>query len=161
MNARRYAGFRGLTVRGTRKIWDTSLASMAMLYCKAHSPSAFARFMDASWPQFWSEQNLDIEDPLVMDRLVEQEAGASGDQHPDRIHWKQYRTTHGPNDLQDVVADAEAAGVFGVPSYLLDDGEIFWGREHLPLIRLRLHKRGLARRDSVCPEVPFVWQNGA
>ena len=59
------------------------------------------------------------------------------------------------------VADAEAAGVFGVPSYLLDDGELFWGREHLSLIRLRLHKRGLARRETVSPEVPFVWQKEA
>jgi hypothetical protein len=25
--------------------------------------------------------------------------------------------------------------VFGVPSYLLDDGDLYWGREHLPRIR--------------------------
>jgi hypothetical protein len=32
-------------------------------------------------------------------------------------------------------AEAEAAGVFGVPSYLLEDGDLYWGREHLPRIR--------------------------
>ena len=31
--------------------------------------------------------------------------------------------------------EAEAAGVFGVPSFLLDDGDLYWGREHLPRIR--------------------------
>ena len=58
-----------------------------------------------------------------------------------------------------MVEEAETAGVFGVPSYLMDDGELFWGREHLPLIRLRLHERGLARHEDVCPEIPFVWRS--
>jgi 2-hydroxychromene-2-carboxylate isomerase len=30
--------------------------------------------------------------------------------------------------------DAEALGVFGVPSFIVD-GELYWGREHLPDIR--------------------------
>jgi 2-hydroxychromene-2-carboxylate isomerase len=30
---------------------------------------------------------------------------------------------------------AEDAGVFGVPSFLLEDGDLCWGREHLPRIR--------------------------
>jgi 2-hydroxychromene-2-carboxylate isomerase len=34
-----------------------------------------------------------------------------------------------------VQADAEAQGVIGVPSFLLDDGDLYWGREHLPRIR--------------------------
>ena len=34
-------------------------------------------------------------------------------------------------------AAAEEAGIFGVPSYVVD-GELFWGRENLPTIRERL-----------------------
>ena len=30
---------------------------------------------------------------------------------------------------------AEAKGVFGVPSFLFPDGDLYWGREHLPRIR--------------------------
>ena len=37
--------------------------------------------------------------------------------------------------LQDIRREAEAAGVFGVPSFLLEDGDLYWGREHLPRIR--------------------------
>jgi 2-hydroxychromene-2-carboxylate isomerase len=37
-------------------------------------------------------------------------------------------------------AEAEALGVFGVPTFVLD-GELFWGREHLELIRARLAER--------------------
>jgi 2-hydroxychromene-2-carboxylate isomerase len=44
---------------------------------------------------------------------------------------------------------AEAAGVFGVPSFLLDDGDLYWGREHLPRIRELLLARSQARRADV------------
>jgi len=36
-------------------------------------------------------------------------------------------------------AEAEAMGVFGVPTFVLD-GEIFWGREHLDLVRQLLNQ---------------------
>ena len=42
--------------------------------------------------------------------------------------------------------DAEEMGVFGVPTYVLDK-ELYWGREHLPLIRARLREKGLARTE--------------
>jgi 2-hydroxychromene-2-carboxylate isomerase len=37
--------------------------------------------------------------------------------------------------LQRIQQEAEAQGVFGVPSFLLDNGDLYWGREHLPRIR--------------------------
>ena len=33
---------------------------------------------------------------------------------------------------------ARAAGAFGVPSFLLDDGQLFWGQDRLPLLRQEL-----------------------
>jgi 2-hydroxychromene-2-carboxylate isomerase len=33
---------------------------------------------------------------------------------------------------------ARAAGAFGVPSFVLDDGELFWGQDRLPLLRQEL-----------------------
>ena len=41
----------------------------------------------------------------------------------------------GRRQLQDIQREAEAAGVFGVPSFLLEDGDLYWGREHLPRVR--------------------------
>jgi 2-hydroxychromene-2-carboxylate isomerase len=38
-------------------------------------------------------------------------------------------------DLKALEREAEAAGVFGVPSFLLEDGDLYWGREHLPHLR--------------------------
>jgi 2-hydroxychromene-2-carboxylate isomerase len=38
-------------------------------------------------------------------------------------------------------AEAIARGVFGAPSYVLPDGEIFWGQDRLDLLDWRLSKR--------------------
>jgi 2-hydroxychromene-2-carboxylate isomerase len=40
----------------------------------------------------------------------------------------------GREELDRICRAAEAIGVFGVPSFVID-GELFWGREHLPDIR--------------------------
>ena len=37
--------------------------------------------------------------------------------------------------LEKVQTEAEAAGVFGVPSLLLPDGDLYWGREHFARVR--------------------------
>jgi len=59
-----------------------------------------------------------------------------------RVLWKgadiagfrAYADAEGRDELAQVCRDAEAIGVFGVPSFVLD-GELFWGREHLPDLR--------------------------
>jgi 2-hydroxychromene-2-carboxylate isomerase len=46
-----------------------------------------------------------------------------------------FAETEGRRRLAEIRAEAEAACVFGVPSYLLEGGDLYWGREHLPRIR--------------------------
>ena len=55
-----------------------------------------------------------------------------------RKHFAAFLTGEGRGELERIHREAESAGVFGVPSYLLDDGDLYWGREHLPRIRERL-----------------------
>jgi 2-hydroxychromene-2-carboxylate isomerase len=43
--------------------------------------------------------------------------------------------SEGRQHLQAIQREAEAAGVFGVPSFVLENGDLYWGREHLPRIR--------------------------
>jgi 2-hydroxychromene-2-carboxylate isomerase len=43
----------------------------------------------------------------------------------------------GRDEVAAISRAAEAKGVFGVPSYIVD-GELLWGREHLPDIRAML-----------------------
>ena len=42
-------------------------------------------------------------------------------------------------------AEAEASGIFGVPSFVFD-GELFWGGDRVFLLRERLDEKGVSRR---------------
>ena len=39
------------------------------------------------------------------------------------------------------VQDALVAGAFGVPTFVVDDGEVFWGQDRMPLLAHHLCKR--------------------
>ena len=47
-DARRYASLHDKTLRGTEKIWDSSLAGIAMLWAKGQGSELFDRFVDAA-----------------------------------------------------------------------------------------------------------------
>jgi 2-hydroxychromene-2-carboxylate isomerase len=126
MDCRRQARKRGLVIRGPQKIWDSSLASRGMLYAKRQGDAILRRYHDAVFGRFWKRE-LDIEDPDVV-RAVLAEAGA------DAAGFPAYLMGEGREELERVCRAAEAIGVFGVPTFVLD-GELFWGREHLPDIR--------------------------
>jgi len=44
--------------------------------------------------------------------------------------------------------EAEAAGIFGVPTFVLD-GELFWGGDRIGLLRERLDEKGVKRRPAL------------
>lgn len=126
MDCRRQARKRGLVIRGTQKIWDSTIASCGMLYAKRQGDSIFRRYHDAVFERFWKHE-LDIENPDVVGAVLT-EAGADAAGFPAYLEGK------GPQELEHVCRAAEAIGVFGVPTFVVD-GELFWGREHLPDIR--------------------------
>jgi 2-hydroxychromene-2-carboxylate isomerase len=140
MDVRRYANLRGLTVRGPQKIWDSSTAAIGMLYAKGQG--VFRPYTDIVYERFWRRE-LNIEDRDVI-RSVLEEAGAG------TADFFAYLDGDGRDAHDEIRAAAEATGIFGVPTYVLD-GEVFWGREHLSLIRLRLHDAGLARPEAQAP----------
>ena len=125
MDCRREANLRGLTIRGTRKIFDSSPANIGMLYAKRHG--VFRGYHDRVFDRFWKRE-LDIESPIALAAVL-QEYGA------DTKHFDDFLRNEGRAELAQVQREAEAAGVFGVPSFLLEDGDLYWGREHLPRIR--------------------------
>ncbi|MCB1646047.1 MAG: hypothetical protein KDI36_11370, partial [Pseudomonadales bacterium] len=45
MDARRYATLRGLTLKGTQKIWDSSLAAIGLLWVKQQNRQALKTYM--------------------------------------------------------------------------------------------------------------------
>lgn len=131
MDCRRQARKRGLVIRGPQKIWDSTIASCGMLFAKRQGGAVLCCYHDAVFERFWKRE-LDIEAPDVI-RGVLNEAGA------DTAAFPAYSAEEGRRELDGICRAAEAMGVFGVPSFVLD-GELFWGREHLPEIRDRLNE---------------------
>jgi 2-hydroxychromene-2-carboxylate isomerase len=126
MDCRRQARKRGLVIRGTQKIWDSSLAAAGMLYAQRHGDAAFRRYHDAVFERFW-QRELDIEDAGVLAGVLAEAGVADAAEFP---AWAGEGRAH----VAAISREAEAGGVFGVPTFVLD-GEIFWGREHLPDLR--------------------------
>ncbi len=136
-DARRYAALTGKTIRGTIKIWDSSLAGIAMLWAKRQG--GFDAFVDTVYPPFWRRE-LDIDDLAVLERAIsESDLDATG--------FRDWAEAEG-RALHDRTNDeAFDAGVYGVPSYLVED-EMWFGREHLPRVAFIL-----AGREGTPPDV--------
>jgi 2-hydroxychromene-2-carboxylate isomerase len=120
MDCRRQARKRGLTIRGTQKIWHSSLAAAGMLFAQRSGVAAFRRYHDTVFERFWRRE-LDIESVDVIADVL-RECGAEGG----FTEWAE----SGRAEVATICRDAEEHGVFGVPSFVLD-GELYWGREHL------------------------------
>src|SRR5215471_3514483 len=129
MDCRRQARKRGLVIRGPQKIWDSSLAACGMLFAKRHGGAVLRRYHDLTFERFWKRE-LDIEDPAVVGAVLA-EAGA------DVAGFAAFAAGEGREEVERISRDAEAIGVFGVPSFVVE-GVLFWGREHLPDIRAML-----------------------
>lgn len=125
MDCRREANRRGLTLLGPRKIFDSSLANIGMLFAKRHG--AFHAYHDRVFERFWKRE-LDIECAAALTEVLAECGVNSGG-------FSQFLEGEGRRQLEEIRSEAEAAGVFGVPSFLLDDGDLYWGREHISRIR--------------------------
>ena len=142
-DARRYARLRGLTLRGTVKIWDTSLVHIGMIWLKQQADdAALAGYLDLVYERFW-KRDFDAEDASAV-------AGAIAEAGGDLTGFRAF--LHGPgrrahDAMQTAIFDA---GIFGVPSYVVD-GDLFFGRENLPMVRWRLSgRRGSAPDVAYC-----------
>jgi 2-hydroxychromene-2-carboxylate isomerase len=129
MDCRRQAQRRGLTIRGPRKIWNSSLAAIGMLFAKRQGAKVLRGYHDRVFERFWRRE-LDIENSAVVAATLA-EAGA------DTSGFADYLDGEGSRERTSIQRAAEESGVFGVPTFVID-GELYWGSEHLPDIRERL-----------------------
>ena len=127
MDMRRWANKRGLTVRGPRRVYDSSAAGIGLQY--AQEQGVFRAYNDRVFKAFWNHE-LEVDDLAALTRVLD-EVGADGAGFPAYLAGDGRR-------LHDAMrSETEAMGVFGVPSFLLD-GEIFWGYDRMDLLRERL-----------------------
>ncbi len=128
MDARRLANQRGLIVRGPRKIFDTAPAHIGMLH--ALRQGKLRPYHDAVFEGFFKRELEDIEAPGVVRRLLDENG-------VDTAGFPEFLAGEGRAEHDRIRAEAEALGVFGVPTFVLN-GEIFWGGERVELLRERL-----------------------
>jgi 2-hydroxychromene-2-carboxylate isomerase len=125
-DCRRYANLRGMTIRGTVKIWDTNLAAVGMLWAKGQGDGILQRYIDGIYVPFWKRE-LDVESVDVIEQvLAEADARVAG--------FKTFAAGEGAQRNQEIQESAFDQGIFGVPSYVVGEDKYF-GREHLPRIR--------------------------
>jgi 2-hydroxychromene-2-carboxylate isomerase len=127
MDARRLANRRGMTVKGPRKIFDSSLAAIGMLY--AQRRGSFDAYNDLVFERFWKRE-LDIENMRAIEQAIEASGAPAGG-------FADFLETNGRAELERIAIAAEELGVFGVPSYAID-GEIFWGGDRIWMVREKL-----------------------
>jgi 2-hydroxychromene-2-carboxylate isomerase len=135
MDCRREANRRGLVIRGTQKIFDSSIAHIGLFYAKKHGD--FRRYHNTVYERFWRRE-LDIENPEVVQSVLK-ETGI------ETSGFLGYLQGEGRQEHDRLRNAAEEMGVFGVPSYLVN-GELFWGNERLVRVQEKLEQEGLRRR---------------
>ena len=123
MDARRYASAWGYGLRGTEKIWDTSLVHIAFSWVKHSVPRAVRTFLDLAYPRFWL-RDLDVENLQVVSALIES-SGVSA------AGFENWASGDGRAEHDTQQAAIFSAGIYGVPGYVYE-GEYYFGREHLP-----------------------------
>jgi 2-hydroxychromene-2-carboxylate isomerase len=134
MDARRFANKQGLTLKGPTRIFCARPANAGMLYSQQHN--VFRRYNDLVFDRFWRRE-LDPEDVAAVEALLIEAGTPPG--------FDAFLAGDGGAEHDRLRTEAEASGVFGVPTFAFD-GELFWGGDRIGLLRERLDEKGVGRR---------------
>lgn len=134
MDARRLANEQGLTLKGPQIIFDGYIGCAGMLFAK--KTGKLRAFNDIVFTRFFRRE-LNI-DSMADIRAAIEEVGGDG------AAFQAYAEGPGRAEHDRLRDEAEAAGVFGVPMFVLD-GELFWGGDRIPQLRKRLGEMGLGK----------------
>ena len=128
-DARRYAERQGLMLKGTEKIWDSSIANIGILWVMQSARERMGDYLNTVYPPFWRRE-LDIEDVAVVEKCLK-EAGV------DANGFDEFQQSEGRAQHDALQPQLHPAGIYGVPTFVFD-GTILFGREHLPYVRWHL-----------------------
>lgn len=134
MDARRYANKQGLTLMGPKKIYYARPINAGMLYARKHG--VFRAYNDLAFDRFW-RRALDPEDTAAVDAALIEAGAPPG--------FPEFLRDDGGAEHDRLRDQAEAWGVFGVPTFVFDT-ELFWGGDRIGLLRERLDEKGVKRR---------------
>lgn len=106
MDAHRYAERQGLILKGTEKIWDSSIANIGILWVAARDRRKLPQYLEAVYPPCWRRE-LDIEDVQVVAACLER-AGVDADGFAD------FQAGEGRRRHDELRARFQPNGIYGV-----------------------------------------------
>ncbi len=118
----RYAEARGLELRDPCRAPDTTLASLGLLWLRREAPELAADYVARVFALLW-QRGADVASAAV----VESTLGA------DPRAFREWAAKQGQRELAATQRELAKAGAWSVPAYLLH-GEVFIGRQHLPMV---------------------------
>lgn len=127
MDARRYANEQGLVMKGPRRIYDAYHSSAGMLFAQCHG--LFRAYHHTVFRRFWSH-DLEIDSLEDIAALIASIGGSAED-------FIAYANGPGRQEHDHLIREAEAMGVFGVPTMVFN-GELFWGNDRIDMLRQRI-----------------------
>lgn len=133
MDARRFANKQGLTLMGPKKIFYARPVNAGMLYAQKHG--VFRTYNDRAFDRFWRRE-LDPESIEAVSALLVEVGAPPG--------FEAFLEGEGGTLHDGLRAEAEASGVFGVPTFVFEN-ELFWGGDRVFLLRERLDEKGVSR----------------
>jgi 2-hydroxychromene-2-carboxylate isomerase len=127
MDARRFANAQGLSLKGTRRVYDAFYSSAGMLFAQRHG--IFRPYHDTVFKRFWNHE-LELDELSEISGVIAELGGSAPD-------FEVYVKTTARAEHDAIITEAESLGVFGVPTMVFND-ELFWGGDRIPLLVERI-----------------------
>src|SRR5450631_2258637 len=127
MDARRYANAQGLTLKGTRRIYDAFYSSAGMLFAQRHG--IFRPYHDTIFRRFWNHE-IELDELGEISEVIASLGGSVRD-------FEAYVNGPARDEHDRIITEAESIGVFGVPTMVFN-GELFWGGDRISLLIERI-----------------------
>ena len=127
-----YGAAQGLTLRGCYRSPDPSLAHRAWIWLRDRHPERLQPFLSELFSGYWAERL----DPTIEKDVIRVIEAAGVDPGP----FSSWLETDGPGAERDLASELAANGLNQVPAFVVGD-EVFYGRQHLPMIEWMLTGR--------------------
>jgi len=121
-----YGEIQGLVLRDFYRTGDSSAFNLGWLWMRNRQPKRLEDYLVEAFRSYWA---------VEFDPAIEAEVASLIDSLDGQGEaFRSWAREEGPVALASMVDEVRARGVFAVPSYLVE-GEVFLGRQHLPMIQ--------------------------
>ncbi|MCP4006433.1 MAG: hypothetical protein GY725_19815 [bacterium] len=127
-----YSQAAGLTLLEPYRTGPSHAATLAWLWVRAQAPESLPSFLEELFRRYWALE-MDVIDLAGVAEVLR----AQGLHSREFDDWAE---AEGPAAAESIASSLDATGVFQAPAYLIED-EVFFGRQHLAMIRWILSDR--------------------